>query len=90
MLVRYAVPARYPGPAYRYSGNARYVAIACAGSLTAIALHSLVDFKLYLPSNAMLVVWIAAISEGLKFFTVNSGRSDGRGRSRPVTEGREV
>ena len=45
----------------------RYVGIACAGSLTAIALHSIVDFNLYIPANGMLAVWVAGISEGLSF-----------------------
>jgi O-antigen ligase len=56
------------GGACRLAGNARYVAIACAGSLTAIAVHSLVDFNLYIPANGMLVVWIAALSEAVVFF----------------------
>jgi len=40
----------------------RYLAIACVGSLSAILLHSLVDFNLYIPANGMLAVWIGALA----------------------------
>jgi O-antigen ligase len=42
--------------------EARYIAVACIGALSAIALHSLADFNLYIPSNAMLLAWIAGIA----------------------------
>ncbi len=45
----------------------RYLGIACVGSLTAIALHSFVDFNLYIPANALLLVWIAGTTEALGF-----------------------
>jgi hypothetical protein len=44
------------------STDRRYVALACTGSFVAISLHSLVDFNLYIPSNAMLLAWIAGIA----------------------------
>lgn len=34
---------------------------ASIGALVAIALHSLVDFNLYIPANLMIVSWIAAL-----------------------------
>jgi hypothetical protein len=37
------------------------LAIACAGSFTAILLHSFVDFNLYVPANSLLFAWIAGI-----------------------------
>jgi hypothetical protein len=40
----------------------RYFAVACAGALAAILLHSLADFNLYIPANAMLLAWIAGMS----------------------------
>jgi O-antigen ligase len=43
----------------------RYFAVACAGALAAILLHSLVDFNLYIPANAMLLAWIAGMTAGL-------------------------
>jgi len=42
--------------------NGRYLALACLGSLTAILLHSMADFNLYIPANAMVVAWIAGLS----------------------------
>lgn len=40
----------------------RYFSVACVGALSAIALHSLADFNLYIPANAMLLAWIAGIA----------------------------
>jgi len=34
---------------------------AAVGALAAMALHSLVDFNLYIPANAMAVAWVAGI-----------------------------
>jgi O-antigen ligase len=44
--------------------EARYFAVACAGALAAILLHSLVDFNLYIPANTMLLAWIAGMAAG--------------------------
>ncbi|WP_180538047.1 O-antigen ligase family protein [Nevskia soli] len=43
----------------------RYLACACAGAFSAIALHSLSDFNLYIPANAVVFAWILGISAGL-------------------------
>jgi len=43
----------------------RYFAVACAGALAAILLHSLADFNLYIPANAMLLAWIAGMTMGI-------------------------
>ena len=43
----------------------RYFAVACAGALAAILLHSTVDFNLYIPANAMVLMWIAGMTAGL-------------------------
>ncbi len=40
----------------------RYLSIGCTGSLFAIAVHSIVDFNLYVPANAMLVGWIFGLA----------------------------
>jgi O-antigen ligase len=40
----------------------RLLLVACAGSFVAIALHSVVDFNLYIPANAMVLVWIAGVA----------------------------
>jgi len=43
------------------------LAIACLAALAAILLHSLADFNLYIPANAMLLTWIAATGVSLMF-----------------------
>ena len=55
--VRKAVESPDPGR--------RYFAVACAGALAAILVHSLADFNLYIPANAMLLAWIAGMAAGL-------------------------
>jgi O-antigen ligase len=44
-------------------GPPAYLALATAGALTAIAIHSLADFNLYVPANAMLTVWLGALAD---------------------------
>jgi len=41
--------------------------------LTAIWLHSLVDFNMYVPANSMVAAWVMGLAEGV--------RTDGRWRS---------
>lgn len=40
----------------------RLLLAGCLGSFTAIALHSFVNFNLYIPGNAMILAWIAGIA----------------------------
>ncbi len=40
----------------------RLLVIACAGAFVAILLHSLVDFNMYIPANAMTLAWIGGIA----------------------------
>jgi len=40
----------------------RYVALGCAGSIVAILLHSLTDFNLYIPANAILFSTILGLA----------------------------
>jgi O-antigen ligase len=40
----------------------RLLLVACAGSFVATALHSIVDFNLYIPANAMVLAWIAGVA----------------------------
>jgi O-antigen ligase len=49
------------------NADARYLAIACLGSLVAILIHSFTDYNLYIPANAMLLSWIAGIVASLDF-----------------------
>ena len=52
--------------AHRYN---RFLAIACAGSLTALALHCFFDFNLYIPPVALLASWISGVGAGIYFET---------------------
>jgi O-antigen ligase len=40
----------------------RYVSLACVGSIAAILLHSLSDFNLYIPANALILATILGIA----------------------------
>jgi O-antigen ligase len=42
--------------------NRRLLLVAGTGSFVAIALHSVVDFNLYIPANAMILAWIAGVA----------------------------
>ncbi|HWE50628.1 MAG TPA: O-antigen ligase family protein [Bryobacteraceae bacterium] len=44
----------------------RWIGLACAGSLTAILVHSVVDFNLYVPANAAVLAWICGMVAGLR------------------------
>ena len=43
----------------------RLPAAACAGAITAVALHGLTDFNLAIPANALLFAWILGMADGL-------------------------
>jgi O-antigen ligase len=44
--------------------SSRLLLIACAGGFVAILLHSVVDFNMYIPANAMTLAWIAGLASG--------------------------
>lgn len=44
-------------------GPQAYLALGVAGGMAAIALHSMADFNLYIPANAMAAVWLGALAE---------------------------
>ena len=48
----------------------RLLAVACAASLTGIALDSTVDFDFYVPANMLVAAWIAGIGTSLRFQSV--------------------
>jgi O-antigen ligase len=56
----------------------RYLAIACVASMTAILLHSVVDFNMYVPANGLLFAWILGVAAVFL-----------RRRSRAASEGSE-
>jgi O-antigen ligase len=49
----------------RERGDHRYVALACLGSFSAIALHSMTDFNFYIQANAMELAWVGGLAAGL-------------------------
>lgn len=42
--------------------DGRHLAIACVASMTAMLLHSFVDFNMYVPADGMLFAWIAGMA----------------------------
>jgi hypothetical protein len=51
----------------RPESETRSLGLACTAAMTAILLHSLADFNLYIPANAMALSWITGIAAGLEF-----------------------
>ncbi|MGH9679699.1 MAG: O-antigen ligase family protein, partial [Candidatus Acidiferrales bacterium] len=64
----------------------RYFAVACAGALAAILLHSFVDFNLYIPANAMLLAWIAGTATAVGSCESGLRARDEVRQSSPITE----
>jgi O-antigen ligase len=56
----------------------QWLSLACAGSLSAIALHSFVDFNLYVPANMVTLAWILGVA-------AYCGTSPSEARSREKT-----
>jgi hypothetical protein len=54
---------------HRYVSG-RALAVACVASLGAIAIHSLTDFNLYIPANALLLSWVCGIAVSVMFSSV--------------------
>jgi O-antigen ligase len=59
------VRAAFRGPFVASNPTSWSLSLACAGSLAAILLHSTADFNLYIPANAMVMAWVAAIATGV-------------------------
>jgi O-antigen ligase len=47
------------------TSSTRILGLGCTGALAAISIHSLTDFNMYIPANALLLTWIAAIVAGV-------------------------
>jgi len=47
------------------NADLRYLGLGCVGGMTAIGLHSLTDYNMYVPANAFVFAWIAGIAAGL-------------------------
>jgi O-antigen ligase len=65
-LVFFVVRAGLRGAVKSSNPETRYFRVACVGALAAIGIHSLADFNLYLPANAMLLAWVAGMAVGLE------------------------
>lgn len=64
LLLAAAIYARgCRGAMHMARGPGAYLALGAAGGLAAIALHSLADFNLYIPANAMAAVWLGALAD---------------------------
>jgi O-antigen ligase len=50
------------GARYASSADNRFMAIASAGAITAILLHSFVDFNMYVPANGLEFAWILGVA----------------------------
>lgn len=62
LLLLLVLRSAFRGAIYAHSLDDRLMSVACIASLTAILLHSLVDFNMYVPANALAVAWIAGIA----------------------------
>lgn len=51
--------------------NTRALGLGCVGAIAAISIHSLADFNMYIPANALLLAWISGIAVSL---ATGSGR----------------
>jgi O-antigen ligase len=62
LLMAYGVMSQiFKGMSRLLEGERRLLVIGCGGALVAILLHSLVDFNLHVPANAMTLAWIAGV-----------------------------
>jgi len=50
--------------------EARCLGLACMSAMVAISIHSIMDFNLYIPANALLLAWISGIGAGLQKKTI--------------------
>jgi len=66
------------------SASGRYLSIACTSAMTAMLLHSLVDFNMYIPANAMVFAWVS----GLAGTHVTSRLRSQKAASKPRTDSR--
>jgi len=62
LFVLHLVRRTIRGALYAHSIDERYLAIGCSAAMIAMLLHSIVDFNMYVPVNAMVFAWIAGIA----------------------------
>jgi O-antigen ligase len=57
--------------------NTHLLGLGCTGALTAIGIHSLADFNLYIPANALLLSWIAGLALSIPSPSLSPSSHDG-------------
>lgn len=57
-------------------GSTQFLAYGCCGAFAAIGLHSLADFNMYVPANALAMAWICGLASALPL--ANEKPSGGR------------
>jgi len=58
------------------SNEARLLLAGCVASLSALFLHSLVDFNLYIPANMFVFAWILGFGSALSAVLTAKGKND--------------
>jgi O-antigen ligase len=84
-LAFYVVRTAVRGAVKSSDPAARYFAVACTGALAAILLHSLADFNLYIPANAMLLAWIAGMTAGNRVQASRTSAGERLGHEKVIT-----
>src|SRR5213076_689076 len=62
-----------------YDWNTRALGWGCTGAMAAIGLHSVGDFNMHIPANALLLAWIAGMAAALPLGDAERRRT-GNGR----------
>jgi O-antigen ligase len=70
VLAAATVRDAFRGAFHKSDPHSWSLALGCAGSLSAIALHSTADFNLAIPANAMVVCWVAALATSMSYSRV--------------------
>jgi|GEM_PF-585603 len=67
--------------------STQWLGLGCAGGLAAISLHSLADFNLYIPANALVLAWICGLAAGLPLVSFPRPTRDRAVRGQLVAKG---
>jgi len=67
ILVLAAMRAAISAAIHHSSPAGRALGAACVASMTALLLHSIVDFNSYIPSNAFSFAWVAGLAVSVMF-----------------------
>jgi O-antigen ligase len=64
--------------------STRYLGLGCAGGIAAMGLHSLTDFNMYVPANALALAWICGIGTSLPLAGTKPGEKPAPDRHRAL------